>query len=404
MRFPTIPRVEDYAQFVGREWVERIHKLARPLLGKRVVHVNATAYGGGVAELLNTNSILLNDLGIECGWRVLIGSHSFFKATRKMFDGLQGKKVDLTPTDKRVYHDYNLRNTLINHLKYHDVVIVHDPQPLAMIQFYKRKCAWLWRCHMDLSQPYKHTVTYLRPLINKYQSAIFHMPSYVMKGLKTPAEIMPPTIDPLSPKNIPMNQKDCFKLLRKHKIPLDKPLLVHVSRFDRWKNQLGTIATYKLVKNRTPCTLVLIGDMATDDPEGPEIFADISEKVKGDPNVILLTERNDFLVNALQRCAAVVFQLSLREGFGLVVSEALWKETPVIGTPVGGIPLQVIDGKTGFLARNREEAAKRCLQLIKSKTLRKKLGKAGRQHILKNYLTTKELEDYIKLIKRHCPK
>ena len=164
MRFPTIPRVEDYAQFVGREWVERIHKLARPLLGKRVVHVNATAYGGGVAELLNSNSILLNDLGIECGWRVLIGSHSFFKATRKMFDGLQGKKVDLTPTDKRVYHDYNLRNTLINHLKYHDVVIVHDPQPLAMIQFYKRKCAWLWRCHMDLSQPYKNTVTYLRTL------------------------------------------------------------------------------------------------------------------------------------------------------------------------------------------------------------------------------------------------
>ena len=401
---PHVPRVKDYAPFVGKKWVEYIRHFAKPLKGKKMVHVNATAYGGGVAELLNSAALLMNDLGIECGWRVLVGSHSFFKATRKMFDGLQGKKVELTPTDKRLYKDYNERNSIINHLQYHDVVIVHDSQPLAMVNQYKqKKCAWIWRCHVDLSKPHQHTAQFLRPMINKYQSAIFHLPQYVMKGLKIPTHVMPPSIDPLSPKNIDMKEKDCYRLLHHHGIKTDKPFLLHVSRFDRWKNQWASIETFKKVKKHTPCRLVLIGDMATDDPDGPIMFSEIKEKVKDDKDIILLTEKNDFLVNALQRCAAVVLQPSIREGFGLVVAEALWKKTPVVATPVGGIPLQVINGKTGFLASNPDAAAKQCLKLIKSRSLNKKLAKAAHEHVRRNFLITRELEEYIKLIPRYCP-
>lgn len=403
-KVPTIPRIKDYAKFAGKAWVKKIKDMAKPLKDKRVVHINATAYGGGVAAMLNSTSLLMNDLGIETGWRVLIGTHSFFKATRKMLDGLQGKKEELTETDLKVYKDYNIRNTIINHLRYHDLVFVHDPQPLSMIQYYKeKKCAWIWRCHSDLSKPYPPIANFLKPLINKYQSAIFHMKEYVLPGLKIPTKIMPPGYDPMGPKNIELSQKTCHNLLEKHGIPLDKPFILHVSRFDSWKNQKDSIATYRAVERKMPCRLVMIGDMATDDPEGPRIYSEIEAQVKGDPDVIVLTERNDFLVNALQKCAAAVLQPSLREGFGLVVGEAMLKGTPVIARPVGGIPLQVINNKTGYLVNTPEQAAKKCMQLIKNPHLRDKLGEAGRKHILKNFLITKELEEYIRIIPKYCP-
>ena len=404
LRKSKIPRVEHYEQFAGRKWVERIHKMAEPLHGKHLVHINATAYGGGVAELLNSTTLMMNDLGIETGWRVLVGTHSFFKATRKMFDGLQGEDVELTPIDKSVYLDYNFRNAIINHLNDHDVVIVHDPQPLAMVQHYKKKCAWIWRCHMDVSHPDKDVTSFLKPLLNKYEAAIYHMPEYALKGLKIPSKVMPPSIDPLSAKNAKMSDKECFSILKKHGIPIDKPFILHVARFDRWKDQLGSIATFRRVNQHLPCRLILIGDMANDDPMGAEIYSSVIAAAQGDPNIIVLTERNDYLVNALQAHAAVVLQKSLREGFGLTVAEALWKETPVVGSNVGGIPLQVIDGKTGYLVRNPEEAAKRCIKIMKSKSLRKRLGQAGKLHIQKNFLITRELEDYLKIIPKYCPR
>ena len=398
---PSLPRIEDYEQFMSRAWMERIHRLAGPLRDKHVVHVNSTAYGGGVAELLNSTTILMNSLGIETGWRVLVGVHSFFKATRKMFDGLQGLPVHLTTTDKRVFHEYNLRNAVMNHLRYHDVVIIHDPQPLAMIEHYRKKCLWLWRCHSDLSTPRRDISAYLRPLINRYHASMFHMPKYVLPKLTKPTHIMPPAIDPLTPKNGEMNLANCERLLKRHGVPIDKPLLVQVARFDRWKDPVGVIETYRLVKKKVPCRLVLIGDMATDDPEGPAIYTKVMAEKGDDPDIILITEHNDYLVNALQRCATVVLQKSLREGFGLSVAEALWKGTPVVGSDVGGIPLQVINGKTGFLVRTPEEAAKRCIQLIEKRPLRNRLGKAGHDYILKHFLITREVMDYLTLIRKY---
>lgn len=400
----TIPKVDDYKKIVGKEAIKDLKEAAKPFKNKHALHINSSISGGGVTEILNSLTLLMNDLGIKTGWRFIVGSHSFFKVTKLFHDSLQGKRITLANSRKKVYEEFNERNSIINHLEEHDMIIIHDPQPLAMIKYLRRKDHqfWFWRCHIDLSHPYQETLNYLLPYINQYDSSIFSLERYKIPHLKIPQFIVHPSIDPLSQKNNPITEKRAIKLLQKKNIPFDKPIITQVSRFDRWKDPLGVIQVYKKIKKKKPCRLVLIGDMAADDPDGSVIYHKAFHLAKEDPDIILITEKNDLLVNALQKVSAVILQKSIREGFALTVSEALWKGTPVVGTNVGGIPLQIINEKTGFLVENNKECADRVVQLLKDEKLREEMGKNGHEHVKHNFLITRHLKDYMSMFDVCC--
>jgi len=398
----SIPKINDYKKIVGKDDIAEIKEMAKPLKDKHLLHINSSVSGGGVTEMLNSLTLLFNDLGIKTGWRFLVGSHSFFKVTKLFHDSLQGKKISLPKSRLDLYEEYNTRNSLINHIEEHDIVTIHDPQPLAMIKHYKRNDNqfWFWRCHIDLSHPFQPTLNYLGQFIKQYNAAIVSLDRYKIKGLKLPQFIVHPSIDPLSPKNKPMGKKTMEKFLREKEIDLNRPIITQVSRFDPWKDPLGVVKVFKKVRKNKDCQLVLIGDMAADDPTGPKIYQKVmKEKTK---DIHLITEKNDRLVNALQRMSDVVLQKSIREGFALTVSEALWKGTPVVGTNVGGIPLQILNGKTGFLVENNREAANRVLQLLKDEELRQKLGRDGREHVRHNFLITKHIDHYLDVYNFCC--
>lgn len=398
----SIPKINDYKKIVGKDDIAEIKEMAKPLKDKHLLHINSSVSGGGVTEMLNSLTLLFNDLGIKTGWRFLVGSHSFFKVTKLFHDSLQGKKISLPKSRLDLYEEYNERNSIINHIEEHDIVTIHDPQPLAMIKHYKRNHNqfWFWRCHIDLSHPFQPTLNYLAQFIKQYNAAIVSLDRYKIKGLKLPQFIVHPSIDPLSPKNKPMGKKTMEKFLQEKEIDLSRPIITQVSRFDPWKDPLGVVKVFKKVRKKKDCQLVLIGDMAADDPSGPKIFQKVlKEKTK---DIHLITEKNDRLVNALQRMSDVVLQKSIREGFALTVSEALWKGTPVVGTNVGGIPLQILNGKTGFLVENNREAAKRVLGLLKDEELREKLGRDGREHVRHNFLITKHINHYLDVYNFCC--
>ncbi len=398
-----IPKLSDYSRVVGKESIEKIKKDAEHLKGKHVVHISSTALGGGVAEILNTLIFLMNDAGIDTGWRVLLGSHSFFKITKGIHNALQGKKWKMTGSRKDIYLEYCKRNSIINHIKDHDIVIIHDPQPLGMIQGYEKKTTWLWRCHIDISKPDKATMAFLFPFLKRFDGVIISSKKYKIKYLRKPQFVIPPSIDPLSPKNKKLNHNKAKRLLSTKGIDPNKPIISQVSRFDPWKDHTGVIRMYQKIKEKEDCQLVLMGDMALDDPQGPLIYYKIRQLCDKVPDIHIITEKNDLLVNALQQESSLVFQNSIKEGFALTVSEALWKRTPVLGTAVGGIPMQVKDGKTGFLIRNSKEGVKRALQLLKDDKLRSKLGNAGHEHVKKNFLITRHLQDYIELFNKFYP-
>jgi len=398
-----IPKLVDYTKIVGKDIIEAIKKDAEPLHGKHIVHINATSSGGGVAEILNTLVFLMNDLKIDTGWRVIVGAQSFFKITKGIHNALQGQKWDMSEKRKAIYLEYCERNSLINHVAEHDMVIIHDPQPLAMIRHFEKKTKWIWRCHIDLSRPYQPTLDVLVPYIKKYDGIIISSKKFRIKGLKQPQFIIPPSIDPLSRKNIRIPHLQAKRLLSKKGIDMDKPIICQISRFDPWKGTFGVVKMYEKIKEKIDCQLVLMGDMATDDPQGPMIYHQVKEKSKLIPGITTLTERNDLLVNALQQESAVIFQNSKREGFALTVSEAMWKKTPVLGTNVGGIPLQILDGKTGFIIHNKNDGINKAIKLLKDDALRKRLGEAAHQHVKNHFLITRHLHDYIKLINRYYP-
>lgn len=398
-----IPKLNDYGRIVGKEKIKEIRKKAEHLKGKHVVNISSTSAGGGVAEILNTLVFLMNDAGIDAGWRILLGSHSFFKITKGIHNALQGKEWRMTTSRKETYLEYCRRNSIINHIKDHDIVIIHDPQPLGMVQEYEKKTKWLWRCHIDISRPNRDTMRFLLPFIKRYDGVIISSRKFRIKYLRKPQFIIPPSIDPLSQKNKRISHSKARRLLSKRGVDINKPIISQISRFDPWKDHLGVIKMYQKIKEKKDCRLVLIGDMAADDPQGPTIFHKIKQLCDKSPDVHLITEKNDLLVNALQQESSVVFQNSIREGFALTVSEALWKKTPVIGTPVGGIPLQIKDGKTGFLIRNRKEGVKRALQLLNDDKLRIRLGSVGHEHVKNNFLITRHLQDYINLFNKFYP-
>jgi len=391
--------LNDYKDIIGEESIENIYQEATSLSDKHVEHVNSTFYGGGVAEILNSLTLLMNDVGIKTGWRLLKGNPDFFNVTKKFHNSLQGEDIVLSENKKRVYLETNEVNSIIMHIKSADCIIIHDPQPLPLINFYKKTQSWIWRCHIDLSEPNKVLWDYLKQFIVKYDSVIVSMEKYRKDDLDKPHEIIAPSIDPLTTKNKFISDPDVKSYLSRFNIELDKPIISQISRFDKWKDPLGVINAFKIVKKEIDCKLVLLGSMASDDPEGDTIYNNIMELVKSDKDIIVINFADDYLVNCLQRASDVVIQKSLKEGFGLTVTEALWKGTPVVAGNVGGIPLQVIDGKNGYLVNNVEECADRVVKLLKNKKLREEMGKLGIEHVKNNFLITRHLMDYIRLLK-----
>ncbi|MEA3457923.1 MAG: glycosyltransferase [Candidatus Thermoplasmatota archaeon] len=396
--------LDKYRDFIGDKTIEKIHSEASSLSEKTLVHINSTYQGGGVAEILNSLIVLLNDVGIKTDWRVLHGNQDFFSITKKFHNALQGEKINLTDLKKRVYYIANVNNAIFTHLN-HDFVVTHDPQPLPIITCYKKRQPWIWRCHIDISEPMKELWDYLKMFILKYDAMIVSMDKFRERDL--PNHIMPqyiirPSINPLNIKNNDIPESTVSKYMSKMDISQDKPIISQISRFDKWKDPEGMVKIFKLIKKKVDCKLVLMGSMATDDPEGQEIFENVEKTVGDDKDIHLVMNAPDIEVNALQRASSVVIQRSLKEGFAITVSEALWKETPVIASNVGGIPSQVIDGKNGYLLEPMDLTgfADKITHLINNPNVAKEMGQYGRNHVKNNFLITRHLMDYINLMNK----
>ncbi len=393
----------DYTHICGRELIEEIRELAEPLKGKRVVHVSATAFGGGVSEILYTLVPLMRDVGLDCEWQVIYGREEFFNATKLMHNALQGHPQDLDEEQWGTWEQYNEMNARELSEGW-DVCLVHDPQPAGLYRLVPEKAkGWVWRCHIDLSTPNPATIERLLPYIAEYPQSLFHMADYVPTGMGGNVNIVPPAIDPLMPKNMALSPEDASYVCEQFGIDVDRPLICQVSRFDPWKDPLGVIDAYRLVKQQVPnVQLALVGSMASDDPEGWDFFNATIAHADGDPDVHILNNFNNvgaIEVNAFQSHADVVVQKSIREGFGLTVSEAIWKARPFIGGNVGGIPLQVEDEVTGFLVETVEQCAQRSLELLSDPGLGKALGRRGKEHVRGHFLTPRYLRDYLRIFK-----
>jgi trehalose synthase len=391
----------DYTHIVGRNLVEEIRELAGPLEGKRVVHVSATAFGGGVSEILFTLVPLMRDVGLAAEWQVIYGREEFFNATKLMHNALQGNPQDLTEEEWATWETYNEMNARELSGDW-DICVVHDPQPAAMHRLVPEKAkGWIWRCHIDISTPNPATLERLLPYLVAYPASLFHVADYVPAGMDGGVHIVPPAIDPLAPKNMALSREDATFVCRQFGIDTDRPMVCQVSRFDPWKDPLGVIDAYRQVKEQRPdVQLALVGSMASDDPEGWDFYNSTLAHAAGDPDVHILNNFNNvgaIEVNAFQSLADVVVQKSTREGFGLTVSEALWKGRPFIGGRVGGIPLQVQDGQTGYLVDSVDACGARILDILNDPGLGRSLGLRGKEHVRENFLTPRYLRDYLKI-------
>jgi trehalose synthase len=371
------------------------------LKGLRCLHLSATAFGGGVSEILYTLVPLMRDVGVEADWQVIYGREEFFNATKLLHNALQGAPEDLTPEQWATWKQYNEMNARELSEDW-DVIIVHDPQPAAIHSLVPDKSkAWVWRCHIDLSTPNPETIAHLLPFLQTYPTSVFHMPVYVPEGMNGAVNIVPPAIDPLAPKNMALSPEDAAYVCNQFGIDIDRPLMCQVSRFDPWKDPLGVIDAYRLVKEELPSVqLALVGSMASDDPEGWDFYNATVAHADGDPDIFILNNFNNvgsIEVNAFQSQADVVVQKSTREGFGLTVTEALWKGRPFVGGDVGGIPLQVENGVSGYLVDTPERCAARCLDILQDPALGKALGRRGKEHVRKHFLTPRYLRDYLKI-------
>jgi len=394
----------DYTHLAGRPLIGEIRELAEGVRDLRVLHLSATAFGGGVSEILYTLVPLMRDVGIDVEWQIIIGREEFFNATKLLHNALQGSPDDLSEEDWAIYERYNEINARDLDGGW-DVVIVHDPQPAAVRMLVPDKAdRWVWRCHIDLSTPNPDTVGRIVPLITEYDAALFHLDDYVPDGLEKGSpevHIVPPAIDPLSPKNMALSPEDAAFVCDQFGIDVDRPLMCQVSRFDPWKDPMGVIDAYRVVTQQIPeVQLALVGSMATDDPERWEFFNSTMAYAQGDPDIHILNNLNNvgaIEVNAFQSQADVMIQKSTREGFGLTVSEALWKARPFIGGDVGGIPLQVQDGKTGYLVHSPEECADRAIRILREPELGKQLGRAGKERVRSHFLTPRLLLDWLRI-------
>ncbi len=394
--------LEAYGEVAGEEAVSEIRRLAEPLRGARILHVNATKFGGGVAEILPTLTGLMRDVGLEAEWRLMPGNDQFFNVTKLVHNGLQGMDVSLDQAKRHTYDEASRRFADAFEGDY-DYVVIHDPQPAALRSLRPNATGkWVWRCHIDLTAANPDVWGFVRPMVEAYDAAIFTLPDYVMPDLRVGVlAFIPPSIDPLSPKNMPLESALLDDVLFRLGVDPHRPLLLQVSRFDPWKDPKGVIQVYRAVKREIPdVQLSLVGSMASDDPEGWRIYKDILRYAGQDPDLTIMTNLDGvgaLEVNAFQRASDVVLQKSLREGFGLTVSEALWKGVPVVGGKVGGIPMQIGDDVAGRLVTTNEQATRACLELLRNDGLRTSLGEAGKERVRRNFLSTRNLRDYLLL-------
>lgn len=394
--------MEEYRPIVGDEIVAKIHARTARLYNKHIVHVNSTYQGGGVAEMLQSLIPLLNDVGLYTGWRILPGSADFFGITKSFHNALQGHPLEFDADIEKLYVQTVNNFSRYTHIA-HDAVIVHDPQPLPLIRFYQKRQPWVWRCHIDIEFPDPVLWDFLKNYILRYDLVVISNDRFRRNDLPTPQRVIYPAIDPLSLKNRELTEEEIDATLAKFGVPVDKPFITQISRFDKFKDMHGILDIYKMVREEYDCRLVLAGSMAADDPEGRPIFEQVQDDAKeliDSGDVILITVENNTLVNALQRRAAVVFQKSLREGFGLTVTEAMWKGTPVIGSNIGGIPIQIKDGETGFLVEPRDlsGAAEIASKLLKNPELKDAIGRNAKESVRTNFLITRSVLDWLRLL------
>lgn len=388
-------KIDGYAPVSGQEIIDNLRSLAERLKGKTVQHINSTAVGGGVAEILNHLVPLLKELGVAVQWDVIKGGKEFFEVTKKFHNALHGRNESIDGRDLEIFMETSERNMMEIKLS-DDIVFIHDPQPIALIKK-KAKNKWIWRCHIDVSRPDSAVWDFLHNFIVKYDATVFSAPGFSRK-LPIRQFLISPSIDPLSDKNKELPEEMIDAVLEKHGIAKDKPIITQISRFDRLKDPLGVLDAYQQVKKYVDCRLILAGGGATDDPEGVKVYEEVLEKAAKDKDVhILLLPQDDIEINALQRASTVIVQKSLKEGFGLTVAEALWKGKPVVASGVGGIPLQIKHKYSGLLCHSTDGAAFFIKQLLNSPDYAKKLGENGKEHIKNNFLITRHLKDYLLL-------
>jgi len=371
-----------------------LRKLGEKLHGKSFLHVNSTRAGGGVAEILQRMVPILKELGIDARWEVIEGDERFFDITKKIHNAIQGSPEMITDDMWGHHYEINKKNAGRLNLEA-DAVLIHDPQPAALVEF-KESGKWIWRCHIDVSNPVKEVCDYLMRYCSKYDAAVFSVARFA-RAMGIDEFIIPPSIDPLSEKNRELSDDEIRETMERLLVPPDKPVILQVSRFDRFKDPVGVIEAYKIVKKYNDCILVLAGSPATDDPEGEIVLNEVREYAAGDPDiyVLLLPPFSDKDINALQRISTVILQKSLKEGFGLTVSEGMWKGKPVIGGAVGGIPLQIVHGVTGFLVHSVEGAAFRIRQFLNNPDMATRMGERGREYVRNNFLITRQTRDYL---------
>jgi trehalose synthase len=391
--------LDSYREVTPKGTIDFLRCLADKTRGKSILHVNSTRVGGGVAEILRSLVPLLADIGVEARWEVITGTEDFFAVTKAFHNALQGAEQDLSPAMLEVYREINRRNARQIPLEA-DYVVIHDPQPAALILHKPGAGRWIWRCHIDISHPQRKVWNFLRQFVVQYDGAIFSLPRFAQR-LPIPQFLIYPSIDPLSEKNRDLSPEEQEQALDRLRIPRDKPILLQVSRFDRFKDPVGVIRAYRLVKKHHDVRLILAGGGATDDPEGEKVLAEVREAAQSDPDILILLLPPDanLEINALQRAATIVLQKSLREGFGLTVAEAMWKGKPVIGGFAGGITVQLVYGVTGFTVNSPEGAAFRIHYLLDNPDLMAKVGEDGREFVRRNFLITRHLGDYLALMR-----
>ena len=390
--------LEEYREVAPKGTVEFLQRLAARLQGRRFLHVNSTRYGGGVAEILTRLVPIMTDLGIEAGWEVIEGNPEFLAVTKALLRALQGREQVITESMLRAYIACNNENAKKLPLE-GDLVMIHDPQPAAIIEHRLPNGKWAWRCHLDISQARRTTWNFLRRFVTKYDAAVFSLPKFAQR-LPIQSFVVYPSIDPLSDKNREMERAEVNGVLDRLEIPRDKPILLQVSGFDPSKDPLGVINAYRLVKKHSDCRLILAGSASAGEPEGGGVLAEVRDAAARDPeiHVLELPPEAHTEINALQRAATIVLQKSTREEFGLTVAEAMWKGKPVIGSAAGGITVQIIPEVTGYVVHSVEGAAFRIRHLLRNRGIIGRLGVAGREHVRRNFLITRHLADYLTLL------